>query len=252
MSARHTLTIPDDVRAVLRESTIGADRVVLPLRQLERKLYNGVIKVLKEYGGTWSRAANAILIKTSDRERLEAELAAGTVTRTKIVRQAFYTPDAIASRLIAFAFEALGDTTGIALLEPSAGGGALVRAAQRKLPGIGVCCVESDPEAARELDRSGLFTLRGDFLECVPGPAGLGLFRLVAMNPPFQKGQALKHFEHALKFLAPGGVLAAIVPQNFVGPAGIELESEAIEAGAFKESGTNIATKMVRHVRGAA
>ena len=253
MSARHTLAIPADVQAVLRESTIGADRVVLPARQLERKLYAGVIKVLGEYGGKWSKPAGAILIKASDREKLEAALSSGTVQRTKVIRQAFLTPPEVARRFAAFISDVVPAAEAITLLEPSAGEGALVAAVRAEFNAretvVGITCVEIDEGACQILrERACGRILHADFLRL--RPEDLGTFTVIAQNAPYQKGQALKHFEHALKFLAPGGVLAAIVPQNFVAP--VEVDSEDIEAGAFKESGTNIATKMIRYVRGAA
>jgi hypothetical protein len=64
------------------------------------------------------------------------------------------------------------------------------------------------------------------------------------MNPPFAPNAAdIKHVRHALKFLAPGGRLVAIVAN---GPRQREqLMPDASEwidlpAGSFAESGTNV------------
>jgi predicted RNA methylase len=254
VSARHTLTIPDDVGAVLRESQLLPDRVVLPARQLERKLYAGVIKVLAEFGGKWSRSAGAILIKAGDREKLVAALDSGTVRREKVALQKFYTPSALARRFVEFATDGVDLPTKVDLLEPSAGAGALIDAARSSLgPRLRhVVAVDVDIEALEALDRRlpGIRALHRDFLGVTA--IDIGAFPLILQNAPYQRGQARKHFDHALRFLAPGGVIAAIVPRNFAPTADIFLEREDIEAGAFKESGTNIATMMVRYVRGAA
>ena len=50
--------------------------------------------------------------------------------------------------------------------------------------------------------------------------------------------------------LRDGGVLAAIVPVNFPSILdGVEFDAEELGAGAFKEAGTNVNTKMIRCVR---
>ena len=72
------------------------------------------------------------------------------------------------------------------------------------------------------------------------------------MNPPFTKNQDVKHVAHALKFLADGGVLTSIMGSNTTRKqftdliAGREYEITDVPAGAFKESGTSIATIILR------
>ena len=69
------------------------------------------------------------------------------------------------------------------------------------------------------------------------------------MNPPFTKGQDIKHVNHALQFLKPGGKLVAIMAGNDKSKWFDSLEwcyeIEDVPAGAFKESGTNVATIIV-------
>lgn len=168
------------------------------------------------------------------------------------------TPPAVASRLVAYADLALDDCEGggpIRILEPSAGAGALIRAALAHYAtcSVAITAVELDTEAAAELGRAlGALVnvVQSDFLRCEPLLGDAPGYDLVVLNPPYQRAQAVRHVQHALRFLRPGGVLGAIVPLNFPDKLdGVVFESEELGAGAFKESGTGIATKMIRCVR---
>lgn len=244
MSARHTSAVSQAARTVLLAASIQDDRVLLPPTQLDRALYQDVMKVLAEFGGKWSRKAKAILIPVGARAKLLAALESGVVQREKVIRQAFYTPDEVADRLVRFALRGSLPDRSVRLLEPSAGGGSLIRAASRQLNAPEVTAVELDADAASNLVGC-TAVINRDFLQC--SPADLGQYDVCLMNPPFQKGQALKHVQHALRFVRQGGVLAAVVPSSFPETVdGVELTSEELGHGAFKESGTSINTKMIR------
>ena len=72
------------------------------------------------------------------------------------------------------------------------------------------------------------------------------------MNPPFTKNQDIAHVSHALKFLAPNGILVSLMMPNQTRKGFQELVAKydpeiiEVERGAFKESGTDIATIIVR------
>lgn len=138
------------------------------------------------------------------------------------------------------------------VLEPSAGIGSL--ASPAALAGHDVTCVEIHADRADQLAREGRFTkvIRSDFLEL--RPTALGLFDRIIMNPPFDKGLDVDHVRHALSFLAPGGVLVAVMS------AGVEFREDGrttsfralidtmggqfrdLPAGSFAEAGTMINT----------
>lgn len=86
---------------------------------------------------------------------------------------------------------------------------------------------------------------QADFMEC---NGDLGKFDRILMNPPFSKGQDIKHIEHAVTFLKPGGRLVAICAN---GPRQQErLKPQAdiwedLPAGTFKESGTGVNTALL-------
>lgn len=95
------------------------------------------------------------------------------------------------------------------ILEPSAGTAALASPAAQA--GHEVTCVEIQPQFAEQLRRAGAYrkVVEDDFLSL--NHADLGQFDRILMNPPFDKGLDVEHVAHALRFLAPGGVLVAIV-----------------------------------------
>lgn len=179
--------------------------------------------------------------------------------RSKKDRQAFYTPDDLADRLVKDGMAyggGLGVTSleGLAVLEPSCGEGALVRAAMRQ-GARGVVCIENDIDAIEKLHAQGDIELRpDDFLSVDPKP----VFDLVVMNPPFAQGREVDHVLHAYRFLREGGVLVAIMSaaagfretgvyrelHEFLRATGATVERN--EAASFEESGTHVATVRVR------
>jgi adenine-specific DNA-methyltransferase len=151
---------------------------------------------------------------------------------------AFYTPQTIAEMLAEWAIRAPDDS----ILEPSAGEGALLRAAidasARKFgpdSDLKIVACDIDPRATSSIRQwlNGKHDIRtGDFLAL--DPTSVGLSRLVLANPPFTRNHALPadyrralrsrfevegaagiwvHFlAHACTFLARGGRLAAVIP----------------------------------------
>ena len=65
------------------------------------------------------------------------------------------------------------------------------------------------------------------------------LFDRIIMNPPFSKGQALKHFRKAQSLLMPEGEIIALVPVTF--RQGYTIQT--LEAGIFES--TNAVTKLI-------
>lgn len=104
-------------------------------------------------------------------------------------------------------FERAGVRAGMTVLEPSAGRGRLANEA-RKRGGI-VQCVEIQHGLAAELRRDNHKVCEGDFLTMTT--ADLGLFDVVVMNPPFDRGRDCDHVRHALQFVKPGGRLVSVM-----------------------------------------
>lgn len=245
---KHHLTIDDETMTVLRACTVSESSVTLPPGQLPRPLYEKVNKVLTTAGGKWNKSAQAHLFTTDPRPSLGLAVEKGAILDTKKATQAFYTPYEVARIVMLH----IGEIEGKLVLEPSAGRGAL--AAQCHLSGGIVDCVELDERSVAILCSTPYRkVVQGDFLLEKP----LAIYDRVAMNPPFTSGQDIAHVTHAFKFLKPGGRLVSIMSpswetaQNKKAAAFRELMSkhgriaERVDAGSFKEAGTNIATVIV-------
>jgi predicted RNA methylase len=139
-------------------------------------------------------------------ERIGSRHENGTAPRAVTAFQLFQTPSDLAARLVAL----LELEPGARVLEPSAGLGRLLDALAPCQPRE-VVAVELAASCAGELfrqDRPGVSIKQRDFLTVTA--AELGTFDAVAMNPPFHIRADIRHIEHALTFLKPGGKLAAL------------------------------------------
>lgn len=226
-----------DVTEILQRSEIKENVVILPPGQLERKFYERIAKAINAAGGAWNRKHNGFLFPSDPCAKLGLALEAGIVVDEKKVRQAFYTPQAIADEIAL-----LADVAAQRVLEPSAGAGALASAAA-KFGAAQVDCIEQAEECREQLTAQGFPTTIADFLTLPPQP----IYDRVIMNPPFTKGQDRKHLEHAARWLKPGGRLFAILPDKEC-PKIAALGAYTVKrfpAGAFKESGTSVRTRLV-------
>jgi predicted RNA methylase len=245
-----TFKINDEVRAVLEKATIDSRSVVLN-GQLDRGLYVQVNKVLEGAGGKWNRGLRAHVFERDPREALGLAIETGVAKNVKQELQAFYTPDDVADRLV----ESVDLPEGAALvLEPSVGGGALVRAVWRKNEHADVIGFDIDRVAVERLQKdkdSRLHVFERDFLEV--DSQNFRVVDRVVMNPPFTKGQDIDHVLHALEFLKPGGVLASIMSGSALSgrtkrhhrlrealEAAEAWNQEELPGGSFKESGTGV------------
>ena len=245
--ARASFKISTEVREVLKRSKLTEKTLELPA-QLDRALYLEVNKVLAGAGGKWNRSAGLHVFSLDPRELLGIAVETGEAVNLKTKLQAFYTPRPLAERMAELAEIGRGDL----VLEPSAGGGALARAARDA--GGSPCCVEIDSVALAALRADGFPTIPGDFLTMTAPTAG---YDRIIMNPPFADGQAVDHVFHAFGFLAPHGILVSVVPEGFWGgprrqaaalatlSAALDHEEKLAE-GTFAESGTLVRTRLIK------
>ena len=105
-------------------STIDGCNLKLPM-QLDRNTYQRVAKAIEAAGGKWNRKAGCHIFPHSIREVMDIDEDTMAVVDVQQTYQSFYTPYKIAIQMAAAANLKSGDT----LMEPSAGIGALVRAA---------------------------------------------------------------------------------------------------------------------------
>lgn len=240
---------------MLNRSTITATTVTLP-EQLDRKLYVEVDKALKSAGGKWNKRTKVHEFPSDPRAALGLTVATGTAVNHKQVKQSFYTPPELALRVAKSA--SLRNCAGVSMLEPSCGRGALILAALELQHDLVIVAYDSDVEALDVVAKMPAVARAAccDFLEVVP-PAR-PLYARILMNPPFRLGADIAHVTRALKFLAPGGLLVAIMSPSWRDGAGKKASTfrgvvanyrhtiEEIDAGAFAESGTQIATVLVK------
>lgn len=232
-----------DVVSVLERATTRGNVLVLPPEQLDRKLYEAVNKALTNAGGKWKKGMGHVFPVDAG-PKLVAMLGSGVSIDEKKRDQSFYTPVALADEVAEIAD--VGDRY---VLEPEAGRGALADACMRA-GAIAVSCFEINAEAAQLLRDKCYNVIEGDFLEYSPAK-GARYLRIV-MNPPFTKNQDIKHVNHAIKWLAPGGILVAIMLGNQDRKGFQEIvekydpEIIEVEHGAFKESGTDVPTLIVK------
>ncbi len=250
MSAAHTFAITPEVMAVLQRCVITEETITLPNEQLARPLYEAVNKVFAAYGGVW-RGGKSKFHKFPDggTRKIQEAIGSGAVKREKVIRQAFYTPDATADLVVDFANISTHNRPKI--LEPSCGGGSLIRAIRRACPSALVMGMEIDEDAAKECrmnlggNGAGAAIIHHqDFLAKEAEP----YFDFVIMNPPFQRGQAAKHLTHALRCVRPEGTVVCVVPDNFDEEGYNDIcavRTRRLPDGAFKESGTDIDTKIL-------
>jgi len=122
------------------------------------------------------------------------------------MHEATYTPDWLARDMVA-----LADVRGQSVLEPSAGRGALVQAAQVADADF-ITAIELNSDNFVELSklaRDDTFCFRRDFLLHKPDSLRSDGFDRVIMNPPLK--DPTDHVLHAMKFVAPGGRLVALL-----------------------------------------
>lgn len=169
--------------------------------------------------------------------------------------QLFPTPAALAARMVELADIQPGD----AVLEPSAGTGALLGAMGGRMFGHNpergsVHAVEINGPLASRLRAEFPLTRvhTGDFLEWNTGPAPALLFDRILMNPPFQNAVDIEHIEHAARMLKPGGRLVAICaggPRQASRLQDLAYSNggtwEPLPAGTFAEAGTGVNTVLL-------
>jgi 2-polyprenyl-3-methyl-5-hydroxy-6-metoxy-1,4-benzoquinol methylase len=156
------------------------------------------------------------------------------------------TPAAVVARMI----ERARITSGLRILEPSAGAGAIAQ--PLTAAGCAVYCVELAQGLAERLRAAGLAVQQADFLALTlhdfSMAEGVGGFDRVLMNPPFERGADVQHVRHALTFLRPGGLLVAICangPRQSAELQPLADSWEVLPAGTFRNSGTNVGTVLL-------
>lgn len=250
--------IEDDVCNILANMTFDGQVAVINSGQLERKTYLRVNKVLESLGGKWNRKAKGHVFEGNPQELIGDAVATGEYVNQKQDYQFFETPELLADEIVAYAIA--GSDSFRRVLEPSAGGGRIVRAIKRAAPEATVYAVEINPAMFGDLSRCADVACSGDFLEIDCNFVAAG-FDAVVMNPPFTRSQDIAHVRHAYSFVKPGGCVVSIMGTGWTFRQDrkavefrdwldtVESELWDNDKGAFKESGTMVNTVTLRIIR---
>lgn len=249
------MVITDNVAYISLNGMTAGPKKSMP--KLERDVYVAVNDVLDALGGKWNRAKQGHVFDADPTDDLDRVVLTGQFTRVKVDLQQFDTPAPLAQRIAQRATN--GPTTRrLRMLEPSAGMGRIVDA----LVAIGapleeMVLVEKDPQRAARLGErygaGGALVHCDDFMTFDTTEA----FDAIPMNPPFTRGQDVEHVQRAFAMLAPGGRLVSVMSagvtfrqdkhysgfRTFVVQHGGGIE--ALPAGTFSESGTDVSAVLV-------
>lgn len=261
-----TSKIPAEIIEIFGRGVIENDSFFkLPNQYFSRPVYEEIKKVIENCGGKWKKKLGGFTFVAGGIQRLRAAIGSGETINVQQVTQFFPTPPDVARVMAAM----LDLYAGQSILEPSVGAGALLDAVflHARNAGIHIArfhAVEKDREACEAFEKSELFAdicrkshasiMCGDFLQAQTPAKGF-YFDRVIMNPPFSRGDDIKHILHAWEFLKVGGKLVALCANGPKQNAILKPWSESLggtwevlPAGTFKDSGakgTNIETVLL-------
>lgn len=165
----------------------------------------------------------------------------------------FPTPNDVVERMIELAEIGEYDT----ILEPSAGEGDILKHIRRNGKTTAIEYSQKRYEFLKNRFRYLFQIVNEDFLKW--NKDYTEKFDVVLMNPPFSSSRIeIKHFLHAFRMVRPGGKIVCILPEGHFfrsdSKAKLFLDfleqngyiSEKLERGTFSESGTEIATRIVK------
>lgn len=202
--------------------------------------YAEVKKALVKAGGKYKKCGFEF---ATDPQIVKDRLTGGEDINDKKKYQFFATPEAIANILM----ENLDAKPQHKMLEPSAGRGALIETFFSKKQ---VDCIELMPDNYNYLQKEGYNVIGTDFTKMNI----VEKYDRIIANPPFTKNQDIDHVRLMYKALKEGGRLVSIMSPHwrFANDKkskefrewikSIDAEWYPLEAGLFKESGTNIET----------
>lgn len=236
---------------VLQNARIDWNRLYMQW-QLDRKDYVELMKVLELMGWKWSKKEKCHVFDITEnlQEAIDEICETMEVVDVKVLYQQYYTPSALATRLVELACILDEDS----VLEPSAWRGAILEAIIEKHP-VNIAAVEIDANNYNHL-RSNYFMqqtkrhlVEHDFLTRETDQK----YNRIIANPPFSKSQDVKHILKMYKHLKVGGRIVSIASASIRTRSGklyddfhaLRPEFIEIEDWAFKESGTMVNSVIV-------
>lgn len=239
------------VEDVLKHCTFTDNVLRLPDVQLNPKSYAEVKKWIAEAGGKWQGGKTQGFTFEFNAKRVVDILMSGKRCNLQQDFQFFETPGELADWLVSLGNPIKDDD---AVLEPSAGRGAIIKAIHRVNANVDVDCFELMPENVQFLQKMEHINIVGDdFSSGVPRT-----YNHIYANPPFSGNQDIRHVRAMYDALDPSnGVVCAITSRHWMigtEKACIEFrlwleevsaEIHDIPEGVFSESGTQVATAAI-------
>lgn len=264
---------------VLNACCVIGNVIKLPAVQLERKLYVEVQKSFVGIGGKWVGGKILGFVFDSNPTDLLEELRGGKKRNLKKEAQAFFTPHDLALMCV----KHLEIDEDDLILEPSAGVGAMIKAIREFAPDYKKdidCCELMDNHYRKLHELGGVNIVGTDFMQF--NTTTFKYDKIIA-NPPFNKNQDITHIQHMYELLDDNGKLVTLSgvgwmygsvakpkafrrwlddnnvisdsewhlfcnlggTRSFNRKNGDDVYIEVIPSGAFKESGTMVATCLI-------
>jgi protein-L-isoaspartate O-methyltransferase len=227
------MTNPAVIESIKLMTPHGSN-LCLPSKQIDN--YPAVKKVLLAAGGKYNR--NRFIFEGMDAADIQARLTGGEVMNNKQKFQFFETPIDLANRMVQLSNLKMEDR----ILEPSAGHGNIAGC----IGAPDLTMIELDEEKVKNLTEKFDHDCKivwKDFLEYRDGE-----FDKIIMNPPFTRGQDIKHIIHAYTMLKDGGRLVAICgggPRQAEKLKPMSDYWEDLPANTFRSEGTGVNTVLM-------
>lgn len=241
----------------LKKCKVEGNTVFLPPINVVLPNYNEVKTALIKAGAAYKKNA---FVFPSEAKPFFDRLMGGEKVNIQKEFQYYEMPTSLVDRLIEFAQIESHDN----ILEPSAGQGAILEGIQRRFSGTGIDLTMDYCELmennrnilGKKIDCGGLRALCVgiDFLKISDTPK----WNKIIANPPFTKNADIDHIRKMYAVCKSGGRIVTIASlhwQMTENKKEIEFKkwldkiggrcASIIEAGAFKESGTNVATCII-------
>ena len=257
-----TRKLSPQVLNVILNSKVKVGVVTPPKEKASPLVYREYKKVMEALEGVWqpSKGCFHFPFHVQLPRVIKKILDTGEVPLRKKTYQEYFTPVWLAelmAKLAANHFMSLPNPPKyIAVLEPSAGRGALVDAIKERTEfKTHVLAVEIQKYNSALIRRGlDIVIVSGDFLK-LDAPAGINTHflrkELVLMNPPFADGAWLKHVKHAYEFMSFDGIMIAIVPSSAKASDLDFVEDKAsacitpLKSGLFNDSGTSVGVSLL-------
>ena len=231
------------------------NKIFLPEYQIPASDFPQVKRAIEGIGGKWISQQQAYVFSDNpdvlfDRIRQGEAINLERAYRKRT--QFFWTPRPVLDVIEQYIHIARNDR----VLEPSAGRGAIATYFRDLYSAYNwqLDCCELEPDNRQHLEEQGFNVVGSDFLDMPRPERG---YHVIIANPPFSKGQDVRHFNRMYQMLAPGGRMAVIMSTTWK----TSLDQECIEfrewlnyffhdtvdlpRGSFKEAGTNVNTCLV-------